>query len=115
MSDLTHIDEHGHAKMVDTSEKAVTARRAVAFSARSHVRRDCGSDSRTTPRPKAIRWKLPASPGSSAAKRTAELIPLCHPLPLTHVDGARGVAGGPASIWKQKSALGHRPELRWKL
>src|SRR5882672_1966079 len=85
MSDLTHIDEHGHAKMVDTSEKAVTARRAVA-SARVLMSAATVEAIRGHTTPKGDPLETARLAGIVAAKRTAELIPLCHPLPLTHVD-----------------------------
>ena len=85
MSDLTHIDEHGHAKMVDTSEKAVTARRAVA-SARVLMSSATVEAIRDHTTPKGDPLETARLAGIVAAKRTAELIPLCHPLPLTHVD-----------------------------
>ncbi len=93
MSPLSHYDEAGRARMVDVSDKPHTARaaRAEAF---VHIR-------------PAVLKQLPSNPkgnplevariaGIAAAKRTAELIPMCHPLALTHADvevlvQARGV------------------------
>ena len=85
MSDLTHIDEHGHAKMVDTSEKPITARRALA-SARVLMSPATVAAIRGHTTPKGDPLETARLAGIVAAKRTAELIPLCHPLPLTHVD-----------------------------
>lgn len=85
MSQLTHIDEHGRAKMVDTSEKAVTARRAVA-SARVLMSAATVAAIRGHGTPKGDPLETARLAGIVAAKRTAELIPLCHTLPLTHVD-----------------------------
>jgi cyclic pyranopterin phosphate synthase len=85
MSDLTHIDEHGHAKMVDTSEKAITTRRAVA-SARVLMSAATVAAIRDHTTPKGDPLETARLAGIIAAKRTAELIPLCHTLPLTHVD-----------------------------
>lgn len=85
MSDLTHIDEHGHARMVDTSEKAITARRAVA-SARVLMSAATVAAIRDHTTPKGDPLETARLAGIVAAKRTAELIPLCHTLPLTHVD-----------------------------
>ena len=85
MSELTHIDEQGKLKMVDTSAKAITARRAVA-SARvlmSAATLAAVSEHRT---PKGDPLETARLAGIMAAKRTADLIPLCHPLPLTHLD-----------------------------
>jgi len=85
MSDLTHIDEHGRAKMVDTTEKSVTERRAIA-SARVLMSAETISAIRDHTTPKGDPLETARLAGIVAAKRTAELIPLCHPLPLTHVD-----------------------------
>src|SRR5947209_11005993 len=85
MAKLTHIDEHGRAKMVDTSAKEVTARRAVA-SARVLMSPATIAAIRNNTTPKGDPLETARLAGVMAAKRTAELIPLCHPLPLTHVD-----------------------------
>src|SRR2546423_2430272 len=85
MSELTHIDEQGRAKMVDTSDKQVTTRRAVA-SARVLMSRETVAAIRNNRTPKGDPLETARLAGVMAAKRTAELIPLCHPLPLTHVD-----------------------------
>src|SRR5216684_1684106 len=85
MSELTHIDEHGRAKMVDTSEKEITTRRAVA-SARVLMSAATVEAIRDHTTPKGDPLETARLAGIVAAKRTAELIPLCHPLPLTHVD-----------------------------
>ena len=85
MGELTHIDEHGRAKMVDTSAKEVTARRAVA-SARVLMSPATIAAIRNHTTPKGDPLETARLAGVMAAKRTAELIPLCHPLPLTHVD-----------------------------
>jgi cyclic pyranopterin phosphate synthase len=85
MSDLTHIDEQGHAKMVDTSAKGITARRAVA-SARVLMSIATVAAIRDHTTPKGDPLETARLAGIVAAKRTAELIPLCHTLPLTHVD-----------------------------
>src|SRR5260370_11901698 len=85
MSELTHIDEQGRARMVDTSEKATTARRAIA-SARVLMSPETVAAIRDSRAPKGDPLEAARLAGIMAAKRTAELIPLCHPLPLTHVD-----------------------------
>jgi cyclic pyranopterin phosphate synthase len=85
MSELTHIDEHGRAKMVDTSDKQVTTRRAVA-SARVSMSPETVNAIRNNTTPKGDPLETARLAGVMAAKRTAELIPLCHPLPLTHVE-----------------------------
>jgi cyclic pyranopterin phosphate synthase len=85
MKELTHIDEHGRARMVDTSEKPTTARRAIA-SARVLMSAETVAAVRDSRAPKGDPLEAARLAGIMAAKRTAELIPLCHPLPLTHVD-----------------------------
>ena len=82
---LTHIDEHGTVKMVDTTPKSITARRAVA-SARVLMSPETVAVVRAHQTPKGDPLETARLAGIMAAKRTADLIPLCHPLPLTHVD-----------------------------
>ena len=71
--------------MVDTSAKAETARRAVA-SGRVLMSRETVEAVRTRRTPKGDPLEVARVAGIMAAKRTADLIPLCHPLPLTHAD-----------------------------
>src|SRR5881397_3007921 len=85
MNKLTHIDEQGHARMVDTSEKPITVRRAIA-SARVLMSAATVAAVRDHRTPKGDPLEAARLAGIIAAKRTAELIPLCHPLPLTHID-----------------------------
>ena len=85
MSELTHIDDQGHAKMVDTSNKPSTARRAIA-SGRVSLSPQTVAAIRKNTAPKGDPLEAARLAGVMAAKRTAELIPLCHPLPLTHID-----------------------------
>ena len=86
MSDqLSHVDEHGRVRMVDTSDKATTTRHAVA-SARVLMSPETAAKVREHQTPKGDPLEAARLAGIMAAKRTAELIPLCHPLPLTHVD-----------------------------
>ena len=85
MSQLTHIDDDGRARMVDTSEKPDTVRHAVA-SARVLMSAETIAAIREARAPKGDPLEAARLAGIMAAKRTAELIPLCHPLPLTHVD-----------------------------
>ena len=82
---LTHLDDQGNAKMVDVGDKEVTSREAVA---RGHV----------SIRPETLRLikeglmkkgdvlTIAQLAGIMGAKKTSELIPLCHPLPLDRVD-----------------------------
>src|SRR5918911_2868886 len=85
MSDLTHVDAEGRVAMVDTTGKARTARRAVA-SARVLMSAETVAALRAGRTPKGDPLETARIAGILAAKRTSELIPLCHPLPLTHVD-----------------------------
>src|SRR6187200_2846830 len=84
MTRLTHIDEHGRATMVDTSAKEITARRAVA-SARVLMSAQTIAAIRSNTTPKGDPLETARLAGVMAAKRTSELIPLCHPLPLTSI------------------------------
>ena len=85
MSDLSHLDAEGRVAMVDTTGKAQTARRAVA-SARVLMSAETVAALRAGRTPKGDPLEAARIAGIMAAKRTAELIPLCHPLPLTHAD-----------------------------
>jgi cyclic pyranopterin phosphate synthase len=85
MKKLSHIDKEGRVRMVDTSEKRVTHRRAVA-SARVLMSPATVQAVREHRTPKGDPLETARLAGIMAAKRTAELIPLCHPLPLMHVD-----------------------------
>ena len=85
MSELSHIDEQGRVAMVDTSAKEATVRRALA-SARVLMSPATVEAVRARRTPKGDPVETARVAGIMAAKRTAELIPLCHPLPLTHVD-----------------------------
>jgi cyclic pyranopterin phosphate synthase len=84
-SQLTHIDEAGRVRMVDVSEKPVTAREAVA-AGRITMSSAAASAVRDASLKKGDALAAARLAGIMAAKRTAELIPLCHPLPLSHVD-----------------------------
>ncbi|HEV3470448.1 MAG TPA: cyclic pyranopterin monophosphate synthase MoaC [Pyrinomonadaceae bacterium] len=85
MSELTHLDAEGRVRMVDTGAKEATARRARA-SARVLMSPETVEAVRAGRTPKGDPLETARLAGIMAAKRTAELIPLCHPLPLTHVE-----------------------------
>ena len=85
MDQLSHVDEEGRVRMVDTSDKVATNRNAIA-SARVLMASDTVSALREHRTPKGDPLEAARLAGIMAAKRTGELIPLCHPLPLTHVD-----------------------------
>lgn len=81
---LTHIDEQGRAAMVDVSGKPVTSRRAVAESYISLQPATLAMVAEGS-MPKGPVLATAELAGTQAAKRTAELIPLCHPLQLTNI------------------------------
>src|SRR5690349_16704423 len=85
MKPLSHVDEHGRIRMVDTGGKEIGSRRAVA-SARVLMKTETLDALRQHRNPKGDPLETARVAGIMAAKRTADLIPLCHPLPLTHVD-----------------------------
>ncbi|MDW0114960.1 cyclic pyranopterin monophosphate synthase MoaC [Sporosarcina saromensis] len=85
MSELTHFNEQGRAKMVDVSDKAVTTRTAIATSsirvnAAIHVQITDGTNK------KGDVFAVAQVAAIMAAKNTASLIPMCHPIPLTGVN-----------------------------
>jgi cyclic pyranopterin monophosphate synthase len=83
MSELSHVDESGRLRMVDVGGKAVSRRRATA---RATVRMAPATAARLRTLPKGDALAAAELAGIMAAKRTSELIPLCHPLPLTVVE-----------------------------
>ena len=85
MDQLSHVDDQGRIQMVDTSAKTTTTRHAVA-SARVLMSPETVAALREHRTPKGDPLEAARLAGIMAAKRTADLIPLCHPLPLTHVD-----------------------------
>ncbi|MEP6637688.1 MAG: cyclic pyranopterin monophosphate synthase MoaC [Acidobacteriota bacterium] len=85
MNELSHIDETGRVRMVDTSDKTNTARRATA-SAKVLMSGETVSALRELRSPKGDPLEAARLAGIMAAKKTADLIPLCHPLPLTHIE-----------------------------
>ncbi len=85
MADLTHIDKKGRARMVDVGDKAVTQRVAVA-SATVTTRADVVEKIRQGAMAKGDVLATARIAGIMAAKRTSELIPLCHPLRIDGVD-----------------------------
>ena len=81
---LTHLDDEGRAHMVDVGDKAVTHRRGVAESFIA-MRAETLSMIVSGSAPKGDVFATARIAGIMAAKRTSDLIPLCHPLALTHV------------------------------
>lgn len=85
MTQLSHVDDQGRVRMVDTANKEITTRRAVA-SARVLMSSETVSALRDHRTPKGDPLEAARLAGIMAAKRTSDLIPLCHPLPITHID-----------------------------
>ena len=82
MNELTHLDSAGQARMVDVTDKPITARRAVA---RARIRLSAPAFAAVLngEHPKGDVLAVARIAGIQGAKKTADLIPLCHPLPLT--------------------------------
>jgi len=80
MSGLTHLDDEGSARMVDVGAKAVTARQAIASG-----RITMSADAAAAIRAGSV-LAVARVAGIMAAKKTSDLIPLCHPLPLSKVE-----------------------------
>jgi cyclic pyranopterin phosphate synthase len=95
MTELSHVDDEGAVRMVDVGGKPSERRRAVAR-AIVHVAPATAASLRDLPKGDALTTAQLA--GIMAAKRTAELIPLCHPLPLSHIDVSLAVGGDTVEI-----------------
>lgn len=85
MSKLTHIDETGRARMVDVSEKPATVREAVAAGFVRMAPETLALALSAEGRKGDVRAVAEIA-GVMAAKKTAELIPMCHPLPITKAE-----------------------------
>jgi cyclic pyranopterin phosphate synthase len=83
VSDLSHVDKSGRVQMVDVGGKELSRRRAVA---QASLRMAPATARRLRKLPKGDALAAAQLAGIMAAKRTSDLIPLCHPLPLTHVE-----------------------------
>jgi cyclic pyranopterin phosphate synthase len=92
---LSHVGETGEVRMVDVGGKPVSRRRARA-AATLRMRPETAAQLGSLPKGDALATARIA--GIMAAKRTADLIPLCHPLPLTHVEVAVSVGDDRAEI-----------------
>jgi cyclic pyranopterin monophosphate synthase len=88
MNELSHYDQAGSPRMVDVSQKAETRRTARAH---AFVRAAPEVLARLGENPKGDPLEIARVAGIMAAKRTSELIPLCHPIALTHADVAIAV------------------------
>ena len=95
MTELSHVDEAGDVRMVDVGDKPLSRRRAVA-AATVTMAPETARRLRELPKGDALATAQLA--GIMAAKRTAELIPLCHPLPLSHVEVSLDVGDAAVEI-----------------
>ena len=90
MGELSHVTDAGDIRMVDVGGKPLSRRRAVA---RAMVRMTPETAARLRELPKGDALATAKLAGILAAKRAADLIPLCHPLPLSHIDVSLEVRG----------------------
>ncbi|HYY03754.1 MAG TPA: cyclic pyranopterin monophosphate synthase MoaC [Gaiellaceae bacterium] len=90
MAELSHVDETGGVRMVDVGGKPLSRRRAEA---RATVSMAPETAQKLRELPKGDALVTAQLAGIMAAKRTSELVPLCHPLPLTRIDVVCRVAG----------------------
>ncbi|GDY04618.1 cyclic pyranopterin monophosphate synthase accessory protein [Phycisphaerae bacterium] len=97
---FTHVDAHGRAAMVDVGEKAVTARRAVA-EARVMISPELANRIRKNSLAKGNVLDVARLAGIQAAKRTDELIPLCHSLPLDSIQVRAELRRDHVYIWSE--------------
>ena len=95
MTELSHFDASGQASMVDVSAKQSTRRTATAS---AFVELSAAVLAALPANPKGNPLEVARIAGIQAAKRTADLIPMCHPLPLTHVDVQTEVVAGGVRI-----------------
>ena len=95
MSDLSHVDESGAVRMVDVGSKPMSRRRAVA---RASVRMAPETSQRLGDLPKGDALTTAQLAGIMAAKKTSDLIPLCHSLPLSVVDVSLAVVADGVEI-----------------
>jgi cyclic pyranopterin phosphate synthase len=94
-SELSHVGDSGAVKMVDVGSKPMQRRRAVA---RAVVHMSPGTAAKLRDLPKGDALTTAQLAGIMAAKRTSELIPLCHPLPLTHIEVTLSVEASDVEI-----------------
>lgn len=97
MAELTHFNEQGRAKMVDVTEKAVTSRTATA-AGEIHMAPGTLEKIRSGTMKKGDVLAVAQVAGIQAAKHNWELIPMCHPLPLTGIDIAFALSDEPCMV-----------------
>src|ERR1700726_3358756 len=105
MKKLSHYDKAGRVQMVDVTAKAATSRTAVAH-AFVRMQRATVANVRRLKSPKGSPLEIARIAGITAAKRTSELIPLCHPLALTHVDVRAKLCQNGVEIPSEATATG---------
>jgi cyclic pyranopterin phosphate synthase len=100
---LSHYDDGGQASMVDVSSKEPTRRTATAS---AFVELSAAVLAALPRNPKGDPLEVARFAGIQAAKRTAELIPMCHPLPLTHIDVQAVIQGAGVRITATAATVG---------
>ena len=100
---LSHYDDSGKASMVDVSAKAPTRRTATAS---AFVELSAPVIAALPNNPKGDPLEVARFAGIQAAKRTSELIPMCHPVPLTHVDVQARIEGNGVRITATAATVG---------
>jgi cyclic pyranopterin phosphate synthase len=103
-AELTHLDPRGGSRMVDVGEKSET-RRTAAASASVRIGARAARAIRTSTVAKGDVFEVARLAGIGAAKRTSDLIPLCHPLPIDHVQVDLALAGSEVRILARASAF----------
>ena len=102
-SQLSHYDAAGNARMVDVSAKPSTKRTATAS---AFVELSASVLAALPKNPKGNPLEVARFAGIQAAKRTSELIPMCHPLPLAHIDVEAEIVTGGVSIHATAATTG---------
>ena len=97
MAELTHFNEQGRARMVDVTDKAVTQRRAVA-AGEIHVSPETMTHIKNGTMKIGDVLAVAQVAGIQAAKHNWELIPMCHPLPLTGIDISFSLSDDPCMV-----------------
>jgi cyclic pyranopterin phosphate synthase len=103
MSELSHFDDAGRAGMVDVSGKQASRRTATAS---AFVELSAAVLAALPASPKGNPLEVARFAGIQAAKRTADLIPMCHPLALTHVDVQADIVAGGVRITATVATVG---------
>jgi cyclic pyranopterin phosphate synthase len=105
MRKLSHYDKKGRVRMVNVTAKPATSRTAVAH-ALVRMQKATLESLRRLDSPKGDPLEIARIAGITAAKRTSELIPLCHPLALTHVDVRAKLCQNGIEITSEATATG---------